>query len=129
MVRSAKACWEFCFARLLSSGEVLIFDHEPSDCSGPDSPDLKPRRTVNLKVDSSRIEVVSTVPRSEIPATSSVDLPYVLKVDVLRGYQQSVERLYFMTTNFEQKQRWVAALEHTLCQVGMLMLWYLDTSL
>ena len=63
---------------------------------------------------------MSAVPRSEIPATSSVDLPYVLKVDLVRGgYQQhTLDRVYLMTTNCEHKQRWVGALEHTLHQVG-----------
>uniref|UniRef100_A0A6A7FRQ3 non-specific serine/threonine protein kinase n=1 Tax=Hirondellea gigas TaxID=1518452 RepID=A0A6A7FRQ3_9CRUS len=114
--RSTKACWEFCFARLLASGKILVFDHEPGDCSDSDGADLKPCRVVNLCVDGCRAEVVSAVPRSEIPATSTVDLPYVLKIDVRRSYQQSVEKLYLMTSNFEQKLRWVAALEHVLFQ-------------
>ncbi|KAF2355990.1 Protein kinase C-like phorbol ester/diacylglycerol-binding domain [Trinorchestia longiramus] len=124
--KASKACWEFCFARLLSSGDLLVFDHEPSDagdCSlttpssalpAAHAPELQPTSTICLCPVSCRTEVISAVPRSEIPATSTIDLPYVLKVDVVRGYQQSVQRLYIMTTNFEQKQRWVAALELTV---------------
>ncbi|XP_018010622.1 citron Rho-interacting kinase [Hyalella azteca] len=131
--KASKACWEFCFTRLLSNGDLLVFDHEPSDagdcslaappsCNAPTSAagvsELQPTSTISLCVPNCRLEVVSAVPRSEIPATSTVDLPYVFKVDVLRGYQQSIERLYLMTSNFEQKQRWVAALEHVAQQCG-----------
>lgn len=50
-----------------------MYDHEPS--AG-----MQPRSKIGLSRPGCITTVMSAVPRSELPNTSSVDLPYVLKV-------------------------------------------------
>ena len=53
--------------------ELLIYDHEPTE-------GLQPRSKFSLNRPDATTTIMSAVPRSELPNTSNVDLPYVLKV-------------------------------------------------
>ncbi|XP_042883993.1 citron rho-interacting kinase-like isoform X1 [Penaeus japonicus] len=109
MPKSGKACWESRFVSL-EQEEILIYDHEPS--SG-----MQPRSKISLSRPGCITTVMSAVPRSELPNTSSVDLPYVLKIEIrAKTASGHSDTLYFMTTNFEEKQSWVSALEGVLAQ-------------
>ncbi|KAK7071774.1 hypothetical protein SK128_024513, partial [Halocaridina rubra] len=108
--KPGKACWESCFIRG-EKEEILIYDQEP--VSG-----LQPKSRFRLSCPNAVTTVVSAVPKSELPDTSNVDLPYVLKVAVsarkVNGHSNS---LYIMTTNFEEKQSWVMALESIVAEL------------
>lgn len=70
--RSGKTCWESQFVRL-EKEEILVFDQEPS-VGG------QPRSKTHLSQPNCCISVMAAVPKSELPNTSNVDLPYVFKV-------------------------------------------------
>ncbi|XP_063605169.1 citron rho-interacting kinase-like [Penaeus indicus] len=111
MPKSGKACWESRYVSL-EQEEILMYDHEPS--AG-----MQPRSKISLSRPGCITTVMSAVPRSELPNTSSVDLPYVLKIEIrAKTASGHSDTLYFMTTNFEEKQSWVSALEGVLAQMN-----------
>lgn len=71
-VRAGKTCWESHYVKL-EGNEVLLFDDEPEG-------NTKPTAQLRLAQPGSSTTVISAVPKSELPNTSNVDLPYVLKV-------------------------------------------------
>ncbi|XP_076037346.1 citron rho-interacting kinase sticky [Oratosquilla oratoria] len=109
--KSGKGSWELRFGRL-EGEELCVYDHEPSS---KDSLPLQPRNRINLK--KNQTNVISTVPHSELPNTASVDQPYVLKI-VHQEPKGPSETHYLMTTNFEEKQMWITALESLIAQVN-----------
>ncbi|XP_045137030.1 citron rho-interacting kinase-like [Portunus trituberculatus] len=111
MPRSEKSCWDSCYISL-EKDAVLVYDSEPSSTT-------QPRARVSLNRVGCSTTVMSTVPRSELPTTSSVDLPYILKVEIrAKTAGGSSDMLYLMTTNFEEKQNWVTALESVVAQLS-----------
>ncbi|XP_042220516.1 citron rho-interacting kinase-like [Homarus americanus] len=110
MPRSGKACWESCFVRL-EEEEIMVFDHEPSN-------GMQPQSRTKLSRPGCLTAIMSAVPRSELPNTSNVDLPYVLKIEIrAKNMNENSDTLYLMTTNFEEKQSWVSALEGVVAQL------------
>lgn len=111
MPRSDKSCWESCYI-CLEKETVLVYDKEPSS-------NTQARARVCLTRPGCTTTVMSTVPRSELPNTSSVDLPYILKVEIrAKTAAGPSDTLYLMTTNFEEKQTWVTALESVVAQLS-----------
>lgn len=111
MPKSGKACWESCFVSL-EQEEILMYDHEPST-------GMQPRSKISLSRPGCITTIMSAVPRSELPNTSIVDLPYILKIEIrAKTASGHSNTLYFMTTNFEEKQSWVSALEGVLAQMN-----------
>ncbi|KAG0718654.1 Citron Rho-interacting kinase [Chionoecetes opilio] len=111
MPKSDKSFWESCYISLEKEA-VLVYSCEPSSST-------QPQARVSLTQPGCSTTVMSTVPRSELPNTTSVDLPYILKVEIrAKTAQGPSETLYLMTTNFEEKQTWVTALESVVAQLA-----------
>ncbi|XP_045599128.2 citron rho-interacting kinase [Procambarus clarkii] len=110
MPRAGKACWESHFVRL-EKEELLVYDHVPS--SG-----MEPRSRIQLCQPGCMTRVMSAVPRSELPNTSLVDLPYVLKIEIrASAAARQLNSVYLMTTNFEEKKLWASALDNIIDEI------------
>ncbi|KAK8723357.1 hypothetical protein OTU49_011677 [Cherax quadricarinatus] len=110
MPRAGKACWESRFVRLKKE-DVLVYDSEPRAGT-------EPQIIVKLSQPDCLTRVMSAVPRSELPSISSVDLPYILKIEIRsKDAPRQLESHYFMTTNFEEKQLWASALDSIVAQL------------
>ncbi|KAK4323358.1 hypothetical protein Pmani_005912 [Petrolisthes manimaculis] len=108
--KTGKTCWE-CHYVKLEGDEVLVFDDEPEG-------NIKPTARLHLAQSGSSTSVISAVPKSELPNTSNVDLPYVLKIEIrASSVSGHSETLFLMTTNFEEKQQWVSTLETTIAKL------------
>ncbi|XP_076434884.1 uncharacterized protein LOC143274829 [Babylonia areolata] len=100
--RTGKPGWEKRWVEL--DGSYLMLYKEDTDANPVDTFDLSPP--------DAEVSVHSAVTASELTGTASLDLYYVLRLD-----QDPLTTcwpgryLYLMTTNFSEKQRWVAALE------------------
>ncbi|XP_070205430.1 citron Rho-interacting kinase-like isoform X3 [Littorina saxatilis] len=100
--RTGKPGWEKRWVEL--DGSYLMLYKEDTDANPVDTFDLSPP--------DAEVSVHSAVTAAELTNTASLDLYYVLRLD-----QDPLTTcwpgryLYLMTTNFSEKQRWVAALE------------------
>lgn len=102
--KQGKAVWENRFVRLEGS-DVCIYEVEPP--SGMD-----PVKKIDLSQAGHCTSIVSAVQISELPNFASSDLPYVLKINIrAKTSQGTSDVFYFKTNNFEEKQKWVEALE------------------
>ncbi|CAL4077327.1 unnamed protein product, partial [Meganyctiphanes norvegica] len=102
--KQGKAVWENRFVRLEGS-DVCIYEVEPP--SG-----MEPVKTINLSQPGHCTSIVSAVQISELPNFASSDLPYVLKINIrAKTSQGTSDVIYLKTNNFEEKQKWVVALE------------------
>ncbi|XP_066953798.1 citron rho-interacting kinase-like [Macrobrachium rosenbergii] len=108
--RPGKACWDSRYV-CVEKDELLIFDQELTG-------GIQPLSKFSLNRPDGSATIISAVPRSEQPNTSSVDLPYVLKIEIsAKKPSDQSDSLYLMTTNFEEKQSWVMALEGIVAQL------------
>ncbi|XP_050410841.1 citron rho-interacting kinase [Patella vulgata] len=100
--RTGKTGWEKRWGQL--EGTLLMLYREDTDANPVDTFELNP-------VDG-YVTIHSAVTYSELSGTASSDLPFVMRLD-----QDPLttcwpgRMLYIMTTNFSDKQRWVASLE------------------
>ncbi|ESO96305.1 hypothetical protein LOTGIDRAFT_176608, partial [Lottia gigantea] len=100
--RTGKAGWEKRWAQL--EGTLLMLYKECNDANPVDMFELSPM--------DGYVTVHSAVTYSELSGTAASDLPFVMRLDQdPRTTCWPGRMIYLMTTNFSEKQRWVASLE------------------
>ncbi|XP_054717989.1 citron Rho-interacting kinase-like [Uloborus diversus] len=106
MPKANKQGWDRRYLRI-KNNELYIFEN------AEESDPKKSLLTLDFSSSVARIAVTSAVSATELPHAASSDLLYVLKLEYFPHTTCWPQRsLYFMVSNFNEKQMWVSALEN-----------------